>query len=278
MSHSLSFANFNPLTGKVPSHLKLTFGGITNRARQIISNRTAEEIHYCLESLDWMLEKGHELTASQAAKTWDIDMDTKCYGSSAKALRLYANHFDIREQKSMPNAKLSEYFAVIALALVGDAKNVEVSSSIYEYFGGDPEFEESLKEELEDYEVNVVTDIDEYVNKAYKSKKKFKRYKPVFIQDLALYAMEAVCFAECYEEFQKRTIERVRKGGRYKAAKYDDLKTKVKNLYLEKHQHRSNREAAKRILKELPKADLEVLSCDAPQQRLEIWISQFRKK
>ena len=195
--------------------------------------------------LDWMLREGSmPLFKKTMAETESMGFS---FTSRVKALKAYREEFDITEQKHFPNATWSDYFAILAIAYVLEALNPA-------------NFLEPDKQDSETYRFSNL--------------------------EWPLECMEAVCAAECYDELdryakkqQADVKERGRKGGRTRVAKFEALKEKVINYYLDNNlQSRSNRDAAKRIYSALQDEVDTTLSTEDPILRLASWIGKHKKE
>ena len=94
------------------------FGDQLERARELLKNRGLAEIHYALDSLDWILKKGGELEFTHSTAV--ADEKGHCVISRVKALKLYADITDISNQTSLQNATWSDYFAVLTMAYIAE--------------------------------------------------------------------------------------------------------------------------------------------------------------
>jgi len=233
---------FDLLTDELPDHLLFLLGDQMRRARDVLTSRNHAEISYAIESLDWMLREGgkHLFKETMAAlKTQD-----DAFIDRVKALRALMKNIELDDQPSFPNATWAEYFAVLTLVYVAEALQ--------------PENWGHASQSDEPYSI-----------------------KP----DWAIEAMDAVGFAERLQSealLIQQNSESLKglgsKGGKIRAAKFNALRNKVISIYLEKHQNRSNREAAKRIVSELSKGDLSALSTGEPNLTFERWIGQHKRQ
>jgi hypothetical protein len=245
--------DFDLLGGTLPGTLHFLFGDQLDRARVVLAGRSAQEIAYAIESLDWMLREGSQHLFAESMRV--LKNKNHHVVNRVKALRAFMPHFDIANQSNLPNATWADYFAALTLAYITEALYAIHESTPP---GGPlPEHEST------------------------------PRHDPQTALDWAsaLEAMDAVCFAEhLLADSQRQTPPPAsaaalgRKGGKMRTAKFSNLKDKVLGLYERKyHTCPSNREAARRILLELTEKDLSVLSTDNPQERFQKWIGTYKK-
>ena len=124
-----SFEHFDPISGDVAP---LKFPICTNivfRARQLLKNRTREQLDYALASLNWMLTQinisSHnpilqllvDLDKRQADGE-EIDQSDYTLPTEMNTLNTCMQAFDIAGQELFPDAQWHEYFAVLALGKI----------------------------------------------------------------------------------------------------------------------------------------------------------------
>jgi hypothetical protein len=256
-------------------NLYFLFGDQLERARAVLAGRSTEEITYAIESLDYLLREGSQHLFAESVEV--LKTKDHHFINRVKALRAYRTQMDITDQSHLPNATWADYFAAMALACV--------TESLYNVKHAGPAF---VHPKLP----KIPAPAPDHVG-----------YADV---ELALEAMDAVCFAEqLFAEALAQpatdaeqltgaparahappisdAAERGSKGGKVRAAKYGTLKDKVVSLYETKYQEsRSNREAARRIFDELSAEDLSVLSDNLGDQnaveRFAKWIGEHKKK
>lgn len=250
-----NYKKFDYKTTKLPDRLHFYFGDQLERARKILNNRSDAEIDYGFESLDWMLRKGSELFFDHS---WELLNNGKeeVFVNRVKVLRLLKEKFDLSEQDSFKNATWAEYFALLSLANV-----LDLFYSMQRTF---TEPKTDFEKEIErSYRVNIERNII----------------------DGGLEAMDAISHAEGLIENNKiindqhdSAKERGRKGGLIRVSKFDNIKNKVIQLYLDEKLHEiSNRKAAFYICDKLS-ADIEnSLTGDEPEITVAKWIGQYKK-
>lgn len=246
---------FDLLHDELPYGLEYLMGEQMRRARAILKNRNNDEIVYAIESLDWMLKEGSEhlfVETMEALKTQDgVTTDR------IKALNALMQNIELENQPSFPNATWPEYFAVLALAYIAEALHPE------------------------NWAPSNVSPSDTHITEQTQILNLFHSVVPHW----PIEAMDAVCYAERLQS-EARIIQDGndtpkklgRKGGIIRGSKFNALHDKVIAIYLEKHQTRSNRDAAKRIVKKLSKDDLETLSTGEPNLTFERWIGQYKNQ
>ncbi|MES9934746.1 MAG: hypothetical protein ABW162_18230 [Candidatus Sedimenticola sp. PURPLELP] len=250
MSRTDAFDNFLPLSSEINPETPFAFylELVAIRARQILKTRSEEQVVSALDVVDWILDEGNEAQSEDMMEVLSEDSDQDSYvHTDAKALRLFMPRFDIKGQEAFPNATWEEYFAILALAQVGEVINSSVS---------DP---------MMDMPKNIVTrsDVEAWV-------------KGSQLEQL-LEATETIGVAEFLAEEKSDLARAGKRGGKQRAAKFEALKTHVKQTWQANHQQRSNRDAARRIWHETPDHLKKVLITDEPEKRLEIWIGKWKK-
>lgn len=251
--------SFDYLSGELPDELVCTLGDQTERAQRILAGRSPEELDYGFESLDWLLREGGRL--------FERDILDGAYGDEVfinrtKALQAFQPRFELLGQKAFPNATWPEYFALLALACVGE--------QLFEMANARP-----IPPVLE----GVMSEADA------------TRQRERHLRDLALESMEAVCYAERLiseaaltariDALSTREGEALRKagrrGGQVRVAKYGELRAKLLAHYDRHHARRSNRGAAKLLYEHFQADVAATLHTDDPVQQIAKWIGQHRK-
>lgn len=116
--------NFDFFESQLPENTFLfAFGDQLNRTRELLNNRTHEEIEYLIESLNWMLEEGSK-SLSEEIKP-EIEQNGFAFHDRVKALKSYKDFFDISDQPSVPNVTWTDYFSVLSLVTILEALKVE---------------------------------------------------------------------------------------------------------------------------------------------------------
>lgn len=240
--------DFDFLKDEIPEgKIKWHFEDQLERARELLKNRNLAEIHHALDSLDWILREGGKLELTHSITV--SNEKGHCFISRVKALKLFAEITDISDQTLLPNATWSDYFAVLTLAYIAEALHPNNFAPT--------------------------------TSKNYLSEGDYP-----FSLDHLIECVEAVCTAECFRKLEhiapdeKEILRKnAQKGGRISASRLDDLKIKVISHYLKHYKTRSNREAAKRIYKDL-QTDIDDpekgLSGDDPAHTIEKWIGQYK--
>jgi hypothetical protein len=222
------------------NNLLFIYGDQLNRIRIILKDRTPKQIYSALGTLDWMLvEGGREF--DNAVRIRLEKGEDNIFVNRVKALTVYSDSFDITGQDSFPDATWGDYFALLSLAYI--LESLHPGNGIYK---DEPMFE-------------------------------IQRF------DWPLECMEAICLAECSNQkdelLGQTTVQKSGfKGGKKKASKHDEIRSKVIQFYEDNGFHRkTNRDAAKRIYKALKEEIDLVLNTDEPEKRLEKWIGQYKK-
>lgn len=252
--------DFDYFSEPLPNSCVCAFGDQLSRAREILKGRSAEELTYAFESLDWMLRKGGEHHLFRALK--EAEAKGISFTNRAKALKcLKESFFDITDQAQFPKARWADYFAAFTLAVIGEQLLSDKSPPIA------PEFFASAEEA-----------------KAYE-----KEARHSLLLERALEAMEAIYIAEALQNEPTEqpapsdaTSQTMRaqgqKGGMVRAARFSELKAKVISLSEQKYRTRSNRNAARRIYEAIAGEVDAVLTTDDPPKTLEKWIGDYRRQ
>lgn len=250
MSLKDAFDSFSPLTSEIPPLAPQSFylELISIRARQLLNSRTEKQIVSALDVVSWMLDEGRVVQSKQAVEQLSAAGKQDSYvHTDAKALRLFMPLFDIKKQQAFPDATWAEYFAILALAQVAEITSLTTAKAMREL---------------------PVTDSNKLiVEELVKSMR----------LDEILEATETISAAEFLAEEKSYMARAGRRGGKRHVAKYDQLKEHVFQAWQTNHQHRSNRDAAKRIWRETPDNLKSALRTDDPEKRLEIWTGKKKK-
>lgn len=125
-----SFNSFNPMKGGMPELFGGQFKYIADKARNILAKRSIREIQFGLKTINWMYSHA-ELAYLEAMIIELGKEDITVYITPTVVLAHQIDKFDITEQVDLPNAQWEEYFAILALALIGNAVNYEKNDYPY---------------------------------------------------------------------------------------------------------------------------------------------------
>lgn len=240
-----STIDFDLLTGELPAELRPYFGDQVRRARKILKDRTEEEVEYALDSLEWMLKSGMQTLFANAIIE-EEEFPEGRFINNAKALKYLDQEYDISDQADFPDATWAEYFAILTLSYIPELMILE-------------KYSPPIKPESP-----IGRAVFEYI----------QRHGGDMRTQWALETMEAICYAEQLQHITGSASNYGSIGGNKRAAKYNDIKQKVIDLYLAKYTARSNRDAA-RIIYKIMKEEIDaVLNNDDPVKRIEIWIGK----
>lgn len=244
--------DFDYRQGELPAPLLCSFGDQLDRARTVLANRSDAQLDYLLDSLAWLLKEGNQHLFKEA--TAALEHRSSVPVSRVKALDAYLRSTDLRGQTEIPDATPADYFAALTLAYVGEAL-YSLQDKPRSPMKQDS-FEDRLAQEL-----------------AY--------HKEQVLIDMAIEAMDAIGMAEraALEARHKASYaRRGRSGGKVRAARYSELRQAVKAAYLDHFTNRSNRDAARRLLKAFEAQIEGQLHTDDPQKQFEKWVAQFREE
>ena len=238
------FDDFDPQTDRLPWE---RFNQIADRARQILKDRSRQEIEYAALAVDWMLSKGNSTNPSPAG-----------------ALRTYVDIdlFGFDGVEDFRSATWPEFFAALALGLLEEAFLAWQHKTPYYEAGLDSEDDGAAFEKTHYYN-------------------RFDAYE--FVCE----ALDAVCMAESLlreslvaQEIQrkhKKKIElRNKKAAIAKHAPLNQLKKECIRWYLS-GSFPSKREAARRFYESLPESRRKLLAPSNAIRTLTQAISDYEK-
>ena len=126
--------NFDFFDSSLPeNNLSFAFGDQLNRARVLLKGRSRSQIHYIFESLDWMLQEGDK--ALYETTITEVEAEGEAFINRVKALKSYAEKFDIADQESLPNATWTDYFAALSLVTILEALHPENFPEPFQDYG-----------------------------------------------------------------------------------------------------------------------------------------------
>lgn len=251
--------DFDYLSGTLPDNCLCVFGDQFNRAQEILKGRSADELAYAFETLDWMLRKGGEHHFYRTLE--EAEVKGESFTNRTKALKCLQENFDITDQAQFPKARWADYFAAFTLAVIGEQlledKRPPMDPTLFPSEEAAKAYEEHARRSLE--------------------------------MERALESMEAVCIAEALQNGPSEPTEAVetvsqtmraqgQRGGKVRAARYGELKAKVISLSEQHHSNRSNRNSARRIYEAIAGEVDAVLTTDDPPKTLEKWIGDYRRQ
>ncbi|MEW8295452.1 MAG: hypothetical protein AB2651_21390 [Candidatus Thiodiazotropha sp.] len=242
-----AFDKYTPLTEELPQDFphSFFFNLVAVRARALLKSRTDLDVRNAFDSLIYILEEGEKLEFEQSVKAVD---DGDYVLTQANALRLYMDDFDISDQELFTNATWSEYFAVLSLANIGMAVELQwnIDKKVYK---------------------NNLNDLDKYLISTGGQN----------LIDYLLEAFEAATAGQFLYDAENKARKSRSQGGKIKARNYEPLKKFVLDHWRDSYQDRSNRNAATRIWNETPDNLKSLLHTDDPIKRLEKWIGQEKR-
>lgn len=215
------FGYFDPVTGTPPSIGGADLIYVVKRARKILHRRSSDDINYAMLTLNWIL---HQERRDLIVETMKRNGEDTSYLSPTFILRYQMELFDISGQERLRDAAWPEYFAVLALALVGNVFRPPLALRSNKKLG-----EAEISARYREYALQLSTD-----------------------------AMEAICFAEVLLEKAVDT-QALRKDRISVAAALDDMQSweqreQLKSGFLEfflANRFSSTAEAARAYLEQL---------------------------
>lgn len=284
MTLTVNFKHFDPLADKLPESYDWMFADLAARARRLIAGRSHEEI----EAVARILNEIHRAPGYRDPLWEEIKQDpvpsvmhgqpVQLVPASNEVEALYKNvgNVSLAPYTDFPNGQWHEVFAVLALSYTG-----QVCGAVHA--------KENWQETIKDKWLGHV-----HPNPFYRPTDAEIEAKA---NDCLALAQQAIGLAEAIKNqsglvrdlWSKESSQAARK--RHESSS-GPLKAAVITLHREKHQARSNRDAARRIFEELQQDqrlqyDAESgkvlfdgkfsLQNDDPERRFEIWIGKAKK-
>ena len=129
------FQQFDPIKGELKGRFPIILNDMFERARKIIKSRTLVEINYAVSTINYLLYKAEsdsdlkDNNKVSVIETGDLNKFINKFVKSqyesmqfspARVLLNQIKESDLYDQDSFPKAKWEEYFAVLALAAIGE--------------------------------------------------------------------------------------------------------------------------------------------------------------
>jgi len=264
-----AFNHFDPLTGTVPGYFEGQFQEIADRARDILVNRSSEEIKTAYRAIIFhltqqnyqILDEFHDFPANSI------------FISPASVVFEVLGLIDkvkLTTERDLPNATRAEYFAALALGLIGHAS--ALVSDIGNYSRYEPsEIELNRQREAAELAISAA----EAATIAAMLQKGF----PVIPVSTQMKLSGEVIWRETKRNTRQQTREAANK--KHQNSKYAPLKARVLVLYKDlilEIPSIENAKAARIIWSQLAKNEQEILNTEEPERTLEKWIGQFKKQ
>jgi len=231
--------------------LDFQLGDQLARARVLLANRSREEIEYGIDSLDWLLAEGGRRFR---AEILEGEHGETVWMNRSKALKGLVPVFDLGDQEGFPQATWAEYFALLALACVGEELYYE-GRSWAEIYGP------ALAAQIDPDEAQRRRDWQRWGS--------------------AMEALEAVCYAEHFQAIdaaKEAQRERGRQGKKATMRPYDEVRQKLLAHYDAHLSGRTDRGAAKRLYQHFQDEVDEVLKTDDPEHQIAKWVGLHRRR
>lgn len=160
MNYLHSFKNFDPKTGASPELFFYQFNRVAERARALLKHRGVEEIENGLEQIDRILAASRLDSVNEWVRAGG--QEVMVFENAVTYLTYHMINYDHSDPElSVDKSLWPEYFAVLALALVGHAKSIEKVR--YPYFGFTEEHAENSNRDLI---IGCLADSEEAINYA----------------------------------------------------------------------------------------------------------------
>ena len=255
MIHYLdAFAEFNPLTDKLPSNLEWEVGYVQQHALMYLPDTmTVQDLNAGLEILFQMrLKKTTTAMLEYYEKNADRFQDTGLFTTTPFEHFLCTDDFKEGERPNGEKYLWSQVFAVAALACVSDYVNLSLNL-VHTYETG-----ESIAAKLN----NQRGDFN-------------KRQKP----ELKANALEYLGFVRLFSDRQERITSDKRRGEAVRQKKlqnYHEVKYYMVEQYNALSKPINDRKAAKIILESMEEGLRSQMVSEDPEQQLRIWLGQAR--
>lgn len=126
-----AFKSFNPKTGAPPQRFNYQFLHLAERARAILEDCSANDIHHRLKRIDAVF-KANRLDTINAWLRKSTGHNIKVYDNPVTVLQYHINNYDNSDPAYFIDNQIApEYFAILALALIGLAKSREQEQMTY---------------------------------------------------------------------------------------------------------------------------------------------------
>lgn len=237
---------FDYFDTKLPESLIHQFGDQLERAREILKNRSRDEITSGFKSLNSMLDLAGLKLEEEARNLLQNKGKEVAYLSRTKSLITLQFGFDIDHEKSFINATWYEYFALLSLLHIVEIYYIKSSE--------EKEPDGLSKFELEIYNFS-------------------KNEIPRLITEFSVESMEAISQAESLFKIKNAAIEKARNAGKKSGKKSNGIKRKVLDRYHSEYYRKTNLGAAKLLYDDF-KEEIDIdLDTEDPIKRLEKWIA-----
>lgn len=249
MAWPTAFRHFNPF--EQTDQPRWDYDLIVDRAMWYLKDRSLEELQYGLESLHTLTLQYDSYGFARVADDERNKGKRILHMTKADSLRAAMGDFDISAEEQFPNATWPEYFALLALAHVGEAIS-------------------TIKDMRPEMDVFPVTEA----------------FGGLILQ-MGIHAMDAIGEAHALER-EERVRHEMHKTARQavashaakqRLAPFHAVRVKCLAIYTEKYQSKSNRDAARRIFdNDLSESERAVFRSDDPPHQIEKWIGAHLKK
>lgn len=117
-TYLFAFDAFDPMSDEAPAYSSETLRDIVGRARAVLKGRTSRQLKDGLQRLDWMLaETCNQFQQDELIKAPHLEAHEP---SAETLLTRSMEMYDIEAQSALPDAIWAEYFAILALAHIGE--------------------------------------------------------------------------------------------------------------------------------------------------------------
>ncbi|PCI21525.1 MAG: hypothetical protein COB62_03280 [Piscirickettsiaceae bacterium] len=256
MIHNLdAFAEFNPLTDKLPSNLEWEIGYVQQHALQHLpDNMTIEDLNAGLEIL-FQLSLKNSINAMLEHYEKDANrfQDTGLFTTPAFEHFLCTDCFKEGERQNGEKYFWSQVFAVAALACLSDYVTLSLNT-VHTFQPGE----------------SIAAQINNQRDDTYQLQK----------PELKIDAVEYLGFARLFNDRHTRINSDKRRGetvSRKKLKNYHEVKFFMVEQYNALIKPISNRKAAKIIFESMEEKQRSQMANEDPEQQLNIWLGQAQK-
>jgi hypothetical protein len=115
------FDEFDPISGELPDKLRFAFADQLVRARRLLAKRTSAELRVAYALLEDMLRQGLQLHWAQWQAARDKGEEVRFDFTPRSKLACYLEEHELPACEAFPEARLPEYFALLALVEIARA-------------------------------------------------------------------------------------------------------------------------------------------------------------
>lgn len=262
-----AFDHFDPLTGLVPEFFSRDFQHIADRARDILSQRSSDEIKSAYRAIRLHLQE-RDFEVMEEFRALPANSSLISPASVVFELLGLIHKVKLGADYDLPNATWPEYFAALALGLIGHARALTSDLQQYSNYNG-PEIELARQHDAAEFAISAT--------EAVMIGAMLQREIPVIPISTEMRFSGDVIEREAARKISGRNRDAVNE--RHKQSK--EIKTAVLGRYeslAHKNPKISNRDAAKRIAKLLLPPETTFEKRHSREETFAKWIGEYKTK